>query len=351
MSKIVMTEESTSPGTPSVNTVVIYPKNDGKVYIKDDLGVESQLSNSGGDVVGPSSANNNAIAKYDGTTGKLLKNTTVYIDSNGNLGVNNSTPTSKLHVNGSFALECVQKTANYTLNEEVMVNADATSGNITITLPLISSVTDRTYVIKKYDSSSNHVIVVPSGSDTIEYGTSVKLLQQGDAICIQACVTGMWSIIASPKLKAIYGQFSSTASQQPSTTSPTLVTLNQNDDVSGITHSTSVNSDRVYVNKTGRYLIILNGQAGKTSGTTAINVRLWLRKNGVDVAHSNSVFNVLATTDTSTLICSVVLSLTDGDYVSGVMSVSSTGAGAGLITSAPSGEPVVPSALFTIAEL
>lgn len=38
-----------------------------------------------GDVVGPASATDNAICRYDGTTGKLIKNSSVTIDNSGNL--------------------------------------------------------------------------------------------------------------------------------------------------------------------------------------------------------------------------------------------------------------------------
>lgn len=40
----------------------------------------------GGDVVGPASAADNAIARYDLTTGKLIQNSTVLLDDNGKLG-------------------------------------------------------------------------------------------------------------------------------------------------------------------------------------------------------------------------------------------------------------------------
>ena len=39
----------------------------------------------GGDVIGPSTATNNAVPVFNGTTGKLIKATTAYIDSAGNL--------------------------------------------------------------------------------------------------------------------------------------------------------------------------------------------------------------------------------------------------------------------------
>lgn len=56
-----------------------------------------------GDVVGPSSATDTAIAVFDTTTGKLLKNTVVLIDSSGNLtGVGNITATGGLAVTGGI---------------------------------------------------------------------------------------------------------------------------------------------------------------------------------------------------------------------------------------------------------
>lgn len=39
--------------------------------------------NSGGDVVGPSSADDNAIARFDGTTGKLIQNSKTILQDGG----------------------------------------------------------------------------------------------------------------------------------------------------------------------------------------------------------------------------------------------------------------------------
>ena len=43
------------------------------------------VANASGDVVGPASSTNNAVAVFDGTTGRLLKNTSVIIDASGNV--------------------------------------------------------------------------------------------------------------------------------------------------------------------------------------------------------------------------------------------------------------------------
>lgn len=47
-----------------------------------------------GDVVGPSSATDNAVVRFDGTTGKLVKNSGVTIDDSGNLTANNISGTN-----------------------------------------------------------------------------------------------------------------------------------------------------------------------------------------------------------------------------------------------------------------
>ena len=52
-------------------------------------------SGSGGDVVGPASATDNAIARFDLTTGKLIQNSAVYISDTGTVGIG-STPLTQV---------------------------------------------------------------------------------------------------------------------------------------------------------------------------------------------------------------------------------------------------------------
>lgn len=63
---------------------------DGKMYIKQDvLGVQTIVtvnpSAGSGDVVGPTGATDNALARYDGITGKLIQNSTATLDDSGNM--------------------------------------------------------------------------------------------------------------------------------------------------------------------------------------------------------------------------------------------------------------------------
>jgi hypothetical protein len=84
---------------------------DGKMYIKKDDGTQSIVTINpiagSGDVVGPASATDNAITRFDTTTGKLIQNSVVTIDDNGNTaGVNavtfDTTPSTVPTAEGSL---------------------------------------------------------------------------------------------------------------------------------------------------------------------------------------------------------------------------------------------------------
>lgn len=81
-----------------------------------------------GDVDGPASATDNAVARYDGTTGKLIQNSTVTIDDNGNVeSVNavafDTTPGTLPTAPGSLYWDSAD--GNQTLSF-IMANGDAT---------------------------------------------------------------------------------------------------------------------------------------------------------------------------------------------------------------------------------
>jgi len=81
----------------------------------------------GGDVVGPASATDNAITRFDGTTGKLIQNSTVTIDDNGNFNNANAvtfdtTPATLPTTPGTLYWDSAD--GNQTLSL-VMANGDA----------------------------------------------------------------------------------------------------------------------------------------------------------------------------------------------------------------------------------
>lgn len=62
-----------------------------------EQGVQGEPGADGdGDVNGPASSTDNGIARYDGTTGKVIQNSGVIIDDNGRVGVDNPTPRAEV---------------------------------------------------------------------------------------------------------------------------------------------------------------------------------------------------------------------------------------------------------------
>jgi len=87
------------------------------------------------------------------------------------------------------------KTANYTLTStDYTILVDATSGNLTMTLPSASSSTGRIYNIKKIDASANTVTLQANGAELID-GTNTKVISmQWSNINIQSNGTS-WYIL------------------------------------------------------------------------------------------------------------------------------------------------------------
>jgi len=56
----------------------------GQVLTSNGAGVPTWTTNAGGDVTGPASSTDNAIARFDGVTGKLIQNSVTLIDDTGN---------------------------------------------------------------------------------------------------------------------------------------------------------------------------------------------------------------------------------------------------------------------------
>lgn len=72
MSKLVLIEQSVSPTTPSTTKLVIYAKTDGKVYAKNDAGVEYDLTSSGGGGGGEDLAATLALGNTTGGTNLVI---------------------------------------------------------------------------------------------------------------------------------------------------------------------------------------------------------------------------------------------------------------------------------------
>lgn len=73
-------------------------------------------------------------------------------------------------------------TADYTvLATDAIILADATAGDITVTMLTAVGLIGRVFMIKKIDTSANKVIIEGDGTETINLELSQELLFEGDA--------------------------------------------------------------------------------------------------------------------------------------------------------------------------
>ncbi len=147
-----------------------------------------------------------------------------------------------------------------------------------------------------------------------------------------------------------YAQISSTKDQRPSGTSPVLITMNQNDEVSGIEHIME-NPGDIRIKEAGVYVIIAAPQVGRTSGTEERYIDIWLRKNGNDIPNSN-VRNVVGTSGAKDVIVNqTMMSFDSGDVINVMMSVETANEGLGIEAINPDGEPTIPSIIFSMHKI
>jgi len=154
-------------------------------------------------------------------------------------------------------------------------------------------------------------------------------------------VTGSISATVQPYLQA-----SDSTDQQPGVTTPVLVTMNSTDSSSGITHSAGV----VTILTAGVYFIMAAGQTGMTTNAN-INCHLWFRKNDVDIPDSNTKAYLTSTNDSIVLVCQNIITFAVNDTLKIYQSINVTGKGAGLIHTAPAGEPEIPSVIFSMFKI
>jgi hypothetical protein len=146
------------------------------------------------------------------TAGVFSKGAGLFIDTNENVGIGVQPPTAvPLYATGSsLFVQGLQSnrgnfyrvdniTTNTTINENYYhIRIDATSGNVTVTLPAASAMFGNSigiiYVFKRIDNSGNTVTISRAGSDTIDGATSFTLTTQYEVKELQCSSTSTWDL-------------------------------------------------------------------------------------------------------------------------------------------------------------
>jgi hypothetical protein len=126
----------------------------------------------------------------------LDTNGTSYI-TGGNVGIGTTNPHSSLHVAGSLARAIVSKSGAYTATaSDSVMEVNAGSGAVTITVPTAAGIAGRLYTIKKTDASANAVTVAATGGQTFDGSATISLSTQNQHVTVISNGTN-WDLIAS----------------------------------------------------------------------------------------------------------------------------------------------------------
>jgi hypothetical protein len=145
-----------------------------------------------GNVSGPASSTDNAVARFDLATGKLLQNSSVLISDTGALSGVSSITTS-----GTWRTTTQSRNASVSLNvtDSVPVQLlDATGGAFTVTLPSTTA-NGIHYWLKRVDSTANLVTINVASSGTIDGTASISLGPLQQVHVTSTPTAGVWQIL------------------------------------------------------------------------------------------------------------------------------------------------------------
>ncbi len=147
-----------------------------------------------------------------------------------------------------------------------------------------------------------------------------------------------------------FAQIISTLDQRPDTTNPVSLTMDQNDAISGIEHSSDHPAD-IRITESGTYVVIAAPQIGRLSGDTPGYIDFWLRKNGSDIPHSNVRATITTNEDKDVIVNQTMMSFNAGDILNVMMAVSHVGDGLGVEAIRTDGRPLIPSIIFSMHKI
>lgn len=164
---VVNWDDQATPANPSAGFFKTYVKSDGKLYVLNSSGTESLVGPGGtGDVVGPASATDNAIVRFDGTTGKLVQNTTnVTITDTGLIGIG-TTATVPLDI------ATADSGADIRITDGTSAKITLTSGAVSADIEANSSQT----ALRMGTSNAHAVSLRSGGSNRLTLGASGGVL-------------------------------------------------------------------------------------------------------------------------------------------------------------------------------
>ncbi|QSZ66667.1 hypothetical protein RJ40_03720 [Methanofollis aquaemaris] len=155
---------------------------------------------------------------------------------------------------------------------------------------------------------------------------------------------------AAPMAGFNFARFSSSITQQPNSTAPVSIVMDQIDAAFGVT----LEGENISVSSDGVYFIVFTPQVGMLNATENVTepayTDFWLTVNGVDVPNSNIRWQSTKEDEghRDVITGQMVVLLRAEDVLNVRMAVSDPEAGIGIEAVQPEGEPLVPSISISI---
>lgn len=120
--------------------------------------------------------------------------------------------------------------------------------------------------------------------------------------------------------KMPYGTFYTTGDQAIGVNTPTVINTSW---VEGDASKTYLDGAKIYVEETGDYFVQFSAMLIKTNSSSG-TCNIWFRKNGVNIADSNTKITLAGQNAEITMTVGLILDLDAGDYIEFVASASDT---------------------------
>jgi len=161
----------------------------GQVLTTDGAGILTWTTNANGDVVGPASATDNAVARFDTTTGKLIQNSVVIIGDTGIVtGVLDLTATGTITATGAIQ------------SNTSLIMQDPGAGTNTITLQAPNPLTASYSLTLPDDDGTSGQVLTTDGAGILTWTSPAS----GDALFYQygpaasVAITGTYTTVLIP---------------------------------------------------------------------------------------------------------------------------------------------------------
>ena len=246
---------------------------------------------SGGDVVGPASSTDNAVVRFDGTTGKLIQNSTVTLSDTGVLTVPEVSTASITSTGNNPIVIAPDGTGDVHLNaDSVRIgdnNADATiatngTGDLIITTHEGSATQG---IIRLYDGANGNITLTPNGTGQVQVGSDQVVTLAASQTLTNKSISGSTNTFSNIPNSATTATSANTASA--------IVARDASGNFSAGTITATLSGNATNVTGT---VAVANGGTGSTTLTSGS----YLVGNGTSAVTLKTPTQVTADLDTFT---------------------------------------------------